>query len=161
MEVTTRLTWNEEKSLQKLLGSVSLSLLYKSSAHGCYFNDMFHRCSHQGSTITVIYLPKDIVGVFILGHYPTSKTFGKPNSSFYFSLKNNDTEIKTAFLNTTLKTDRKNLTAYHPHFKAIFSLTPSESLVFLDPLLVNELGVNFTSSKYLECEVFRVEGTLN
>ncbi|XP_053776880.1 interferon-induced protein 44-like isoform X2 [Desmodus rotundus] len=60
MAVTTRLTWNEEKSLQKLLGSVSLSLLYKSSVHGCSINDMLHRCSHQGSTITVIYLSKGI-----------------------------------------------------------------------------------------------------
>ncbi|XP_030883047.1 interferon-induced protein 44-like [Leptonychotes weddellii] len=33
MAVTTRLTWSEEKSLQKMLGNVSLRLLYKSSVH--------------------------------------------------------------------------------------------------------------------------------
>ncbi|KAF6109132.1 interferon induced protein 44 like [Phyllostomus discolor] len=159
MEVTTRLTWNEEKSLQKLLGSVSLSLLYKSSVHGCSLSKMFARCNHQGSTITVIYLPKEIVGVFIRGHYPTMDVnFGKPNSSFYFSLKNDETEIKTAFLNTTLQMDNEMLRAYHPNFKDIFSLIPNDSLVRLHSLLVNELRVNFKVSKYLECEVFRVEG---
>ncbi|KAF3819699.1 hypothetical protein GH733_015208, partial [Mirounga leonina] len=33
MAVTTRLTWSEEKSLQKMPGNVSLRLLYKSSVH--------------------------------------------------------------------------------------------------------------------------------
>lgn len=87
-----------------------------------------------------------------------SVNFGKTNSSFYFSLKNGETEIKTAFLNTTLQMNNGTLTACHPNFKNIFSLTPNDSFVSLHPLLANELGVKFTSSKYLECEVFRVEG---
>ncbi|XP_054576682.1 interferon-induced protein 44-like isoform X2 [Eptesicus fuscus] len=52
MAVTTRMTWNEEKILQKLLGNVSLSLLFKSSVHECSVADMINKCNHQGSTIT-------------------------------------------------------------------------------------------------------------
>ncbi|KAM9693336.1 interferon-induced protein 44-like isoform 3-T3 [Dama dama] len=63
MAVTTRWTWNEERSFQKLLGNVSLRLLYKSSVHGDDIAEMQNRCRCQGSTITVIYHSDSIFGI--------------------------------------------------------------------------------------------------
>ncbi|KAK2495581.1 hypothetical protein MC885_001112, partial [Smutsia gigantea] len=160
MAVTTRLTWDEEKSLQKLLGNVTLGLIYKSSVHGCNMLNMLAKCDLQGSTITVIYLPNSIVGVFILGHYPQIDTdSNKPKSSFYFSLQNNETtEMEAAFLNTVLKITCEKMTFYFSDCK-IFSLFPSQMTLYTHHMFRDILGVNISSvSEYLECEVFRVEG---
>lgn len=162
MEVTTRLTWNEEKILQKLLGNVSLSLLYKSSVHGCSIENMLDKCSHQGSTITVIYLPTRIIGALILGNYPKmdDENCKDQNSSFYFSLKNNNTET-TAFVNAVPRIVSRKLQFYSSNDTG-FSLIPHESQVFLEPSLKIKLGMQYlTSSNALEWEIFRVEGMLD
>ncbi|XP_036113193.1 interferon-induced protein 44-like isoform X2 [Molossus molossus] len=159
MAVTTRLTWNEEKGLQRLLGNVSLSLLYKSSVHGCSIKDMLERCTLQGSTVTVIYLDKIIIGAFILGHYPQEdRDFEKQTSSFHFLFKKNTTEITTAFLNTAPKITSEELTFYSSGYNKIFSLTPHKCHFFLATLLAKILKVRPGVFGYLECEVFRVEG---
>ncbi|KAM7099235.1 interferon-induced protein 44-like isoform 3-T4 [Molossus nigricans] len=159
MAVTTRLTWNEEKGLQRLLGNVSLSLLYKSSVHGCSIKDMLKRCTLQGSTVTVIYLDKIIIGAFILGHYPQEdRDFEKQTSSFHFLFKKNTTEITTAFLNTAPKITSEELTFYSSGYNKIFSLTPHKCHFFLATLLAKILKVRPGVFGYLECEVFRVEG---
>nr|KAF6382224.1 interferon induced protein 44 like [Pipistrellus kuhlii] len=156
MEMTTRLTWNEEKILQKLLGNVSLSLFYKSSVHKCSIENMLDMCNHQGSTITVIYLPNCIVGAFLFGHYPQmDKNCRNQNYSFYFSLNNTRT---TEVFNVEAQIDSEKL-AFYSSNEIIFSLIPHESKVFIHQSLKIELGIqHFTSSNYLECEVFRVEG---
>lgn len=161
MAVTTRLTWNEEKCLQKLLGNVSLSLLYKSSVHGHSIEDMLARCNCQGSTITVIYSGDDIFGVFLLGHYPDiGQNFRKLNSFFYFSLQNNETTgITTEYLNTSLKITDKQLIFYFSDEKYL-SLCPEKQIVYRHNLLRKELGFSY-SSKYLEYEVFQVKGIKN
>lgn len=160
MAVTTRLTWNEEKLLQKLLGNVSLSLLYQSSVHGRSIKDMLARCSCQGSTITVIYLRGNIFGAFLLEHYPkTVQSIRKQNSSFFFSLQNNKT---TAFLNTSLKISDENLAFHSSNNEVWFSLVPKKCEVWLLHSLGRELAINsYDAYSYGECEVFRVEGLLN
>ncbi|KAM9693335.1 interferon-induced protein 44-like isoform 2-T2 [Dama dama] len=115
MAVTTRWTWNEERSFQKLLGNVSLRLLYKSSVHGDDIAEMQNRCRCQGSTITVIYHSDSIFGIFMLGHSSEmSKSFIEPNASFFFSLQKDETmEMKSVFLNSTVTSNRiKDETGY-------------------------------------------------
>ncbi|XP_061042399.1 interferon-induced protein 44-like [Eubalaena glacialis] len=162
MAVTTTLTWNEEKSLQKLLGNVSLRLLYKSSVHGNRIRNMHNSCIRQGSTITMIYSPNNIFGIFMLGHYPEmSESFRKPNTSFCFSFQKNKTmEMTAAFLDSTSKISQ-NLLEFQ------FSISPDQCLsldlhhriIDIPKLLVEKLGLNSAlRSRFLECEVFRVEG---
>lgn len=159
MAVTTRLTWNEEKILQKLLGNVSFTLIYKSSVHESSIKNMLDKCSHQGSTVTVIYLPNCIVGAFLLGHYPQmGENCRNQNSSFYFSLNNTET---TELLNVESQIDSEKL-AFYSSNDIIFSLIPHESKVFIHLSLKTALHIrDITSSNYLECEVFQVEGMLD
>lgn len=160
MAVTTRLTWNEEKTLQEMLGNVSLSLLYKSSVHGCSIEDMLKKCTHQGPTITVIYFPNSIVGAFLLGNYPQKNEYYRNQNSFYFSLKTNKTET-TKFLNVKTEIVSEKLEFYSSN-DIIFSLIPHNSEVFIHPSLKIPLGIKCpNSTNYLECEVFRVEGIKN
>ncbi|XP_006086181.1 interferon-induced protein 44-like [Myotis lucifugus] len=157
MAVTTRLTWNEEKILQKLLGNVSLSLLYKSSVHECSIGEMLDKCNHQGPTITVIYFHNCIVGAFLLGDYPQQGESYRNQNSFYFSLKTNKTET-TEILNVEPRIISKKLEFYSSN-DIIFSLIPQESKIFIHPSLLTPLGIkHLYSTNYLECEVFRVEG---
>ncbi|KAB0365981.1 hypothetical protein FD754_010137 [Muntiacus muntjak] len=111
MAVTTRLTWNEERSFQKLLGNVSLRLLYKSSVHGNFIAEMQNRCRCQGSTITVIYHSDNIFGIFMLGHSSEmSKSFIEPNISFFFSLQKDETmEMKSSLIFNFSSYDNKCL----------------------------------------------------
>ncbi|XP_037004018.2 interferon-induced protein 44-like isoform X2 [Artibeus jamaicensis] len=85
MAVTTRLTWNEEKSLQKLLGSVSLTLLYKSSVHGRCTSEMLDRRRHELLADLRTYKPsEDLVSeirILLLG------PVGSGKSSFFNSVK--------------------------------------------------------------------------
>nr|XP_019598916.1 PREDICTED: interferon-induced protein 44-like [Rhinolophus sinicus]XP_019598917.1 PREDICTED: interferon-induced protein 44-like [Rhinolophus sinicus] len=160
MAVTTRLTWNEEKSLQKLLGNVSLSLLYQSSVHGRSMTDMLARCSCQGSTMTVIYSRDNIFGAFLLEHYPKiDQDIRKKNSSFFFSLQNNKT---TAFLNTSLKITDEELAFQSSNHEKWFALVPKRCDVWILDSLRTELGMTgYHAISYRECEVFRVEGIAN
>ncbi|XP_066124917.1 interferon-induced protein 44-like [Saccopteryx bilineata] len=159
MAVTTRLTWNEEKSLQKLLGNVSLTLLYKSRVHGRSTEEMVNRCCRQGSTLTVVYLPNHIVGAFICGQYPEMcEDSGNQTSSLYFSIKNNKTAI-TEFLNAAPKITSEKLIFYSSSHEELFSLTPEDFTVYIHTLLRNKLQLNYPErSECLEYEVFRVEG---
>ncbi|XP_006774749.1 PREDICTED: interferon-induced protein 44-like [Myotis davidii] len=157
MAVTTRLTWNEEKTLQKLLGNVSLSLLYKSSVHECSIGEMLDKCAHQGPTITVIYFPTSIVGVFLLGNYPQKGEYCRHQNSFYFSLKTETTK----FLNVKPEIVSEKLEFYSSN-NIILSLIPHNSQVFIHPSLKVPGGIKYLKTMgYLECEVFRVEGIKN
>lgn len=75
MAVTTTLTWNEERSFQKLLGNVSLRLLYKSSVHGENTVEMQNRCRCQGPIVTVIYHSHNILVSLCLGIVLKSQKF--------------------------------------------------------------------------------------
>ncbi|XP_036719405.1 interferon-induced protein 44-like isoform X1 [Balaenoptera musculus] len=162
MAVRTTLTWNEEKSLQKLLGNVSLILLYKSTVHGNRISNMYNRCIRQGSTVTMIYCPKNSFGIFMLGHYPEiSEGFRKLNSSIYFSFQKNKTmEMTAAFLNSTLKISNDQLEFQFPISPVQYlSLDLHKRTIVIPKLLVEKLGLNpDLGFRFLECEVFRVEG---
>uniref|UniRef100_A0A8C0CXM6 Interferon induced protein 44 like n=1 Tax=Balaenoptera musculus TaxID=9771 RepID=A0A8C0CXM6_BALMU len=161
MAVRTTLTWNEEKSLQKLLGNVSLILLYKSTVHGNRISNMYNRCIRQGSTVTMIYCPKNSFGIFMLGHYPEiSEGFRKLNSSIYFSFQKNKTmEMTAAFLNSTLKISNDQLEFQFPISPVQYlSLDLHKRTIVIPKLLVEKLGLNpDLGFRFLECEVFRVE----
>ncbi|XP_010589464.1 interferon-induced protein 44-like [Loxodonta africana] len=163
MAVTTRLTWKAEKSLQKLLGHVSLSLLYKSSVHGSSIENMLQRCAYQGSTVTMIYTNNNTFGAFILGHYPNIEEESEnPDSSFYFSFKkDNRIEVPTFLFNRAPKITDDSLSFYSCD-RVLFCLVPNFKKILIDGPLRDK---QFTTSKlhfdYLECEVFRVEGIKN
>ncbi|KAM9686115.1 interferon-induced protein 44-like isoform 1-T1 [Trichechus inunguis] len=160
MAVTTRLTWKEEKSLQKLLGHASLTLLYKSSVHGYSIENMLQRCTYQGSTITLIYTKNNIFGAFILGHYPKiGEKSESLDSSFCFSLqkKDNTIEIATFPFNRVPEITANRLAFYFCDYTLFCLNTELKQIVIVYPLEDKA----FTTPKrfhYLECEVFRVEG---
>lgn len=161
MEVTTRLTWNDENHLRKLLGNVSLSLLYKSSVHGGSIEDMVQRCSHQGYTITMTYINENMIVAFVLGNYINLRESStEPNDSLWFSLqkKNGTTEIETLFLNTAPKIIDKQLVCRLSE-NDIFIIGP-DNKIYLDRMMIKNLKLRFYGHlQFLECEVFRVEGT--
>ncbi|XP_058159288.1 interferon-induced protein 44-like isoform X2 [Dasypus novemcinctus] len=162
MEVTTRLTWNEEKSLQKLLGNVSLSLLYKSSVHGFSIGDLLQRCSHQGPTVTIIHSQSNIFGVFMLEHYPKScEDSEEPKLSFCFLFPkgNNTTEIPTFFFNRPPIITDEELSFYFCASES-FNLSTRSKQLYINSSIHEKFQVN-SRHKYSECEVFRVEGINN
>ncbi|XP_026353524.2 interferon-induced protein 44-like isoform X1 [Ursus arctos] len=160
MAVTTRLTWSEEKSLQKMLGNVSLRLLYKSSVHENKTSSILDKCTCQGPTVTIIYIRNTTVGVFMLGPY--SKTYDhlkRPNPSFYFSYQRNiATEMRTAVLETETKIASGQLVFYSSG-QEVLSVCLNDTKLSINDSLSKALGVyNRSDISYLECEVFRVEG---
>ncbi|XP_054305999.1 interferon-induced protein 44-like isoform X1 [Pongo pygmaeus] len=160
MEVTTRLTWNDENHLRKLLGNVSLSLLYKSSVHGGSIENMVERCSHQGCTITMTYIDDNMIVAFMLGNYINlHESSTEPNDSLWFSLqkKNDTTEIETLLLNTAPKIIDEQLVCRLSK-KDIFILC-RDNKIYLDKMITRNLKLRFYGyHQYLEREVFRVEG---
>ncbi|XP_057601151.1 interferon-induced protein 44-like [Hippopotamus amphibius kiboko] len=161
MAVTTKLTWNEEKSLQKLLGNVSLRLLYKYSVHGDSIGDMPNRCLHQGSTITLIYGPTKIYGIFLLGHCPEmSKSFREPNTFFSFSFQRKKTmEMTAEFLSSTSNIICNELIFEFCNLSKHLSLDLYSERIFMPTISSKQSKLKYGScSQITECEVFRVEG---
>ncbi|XP_017386575.1 interferon-induced protein 44-like isoform X1 [Cebus imitator] len=161
MEVTTRLTWNDEIHLRKLLGNVSLSLLYKSSAHGDSIEAMLQRCSHQGCTVTMFYINCNIIVAFMLGDYSNLyENSAELNDSFWFSVQKKDdaTEIETLLLNIAPQISDKELVGRSLK-KDIFLIRLYNNTIYLTDVITKKLKLDFYGfKKYLECEVFRVEG---
>nr|XP_055197385.1 interferon-induced protein 44-like [Nyctereutes procyonoides] len=159
MAVTTRLTWNEEKRLQKLLGNVSLRLLYKSSVHQSDIFYLLERCIHQGPTVTIIYFSEVLWVVFMLEHYPEkSDKLTRPNPSLQFSFpKYRESEI-TAVLETEMKIVSKQLEFYF-FGKKKFSVDLGKAILSTYTSKDNDSEQNSCcKTKFLECEVFRAEG---
>uniref|UniRef100_A0A287A472 Interferon induced protein 44 like n=2 Tax=Sus scrofa TaxID=9823 RepID=A0A287A472_PIG len=162
MEVTPRLTWNEEKSLQKLLGNVSLRLLYKSSVHGNSFGTMLNKCSCQGSTILMVYLPNNVFGIFVLESYPEmSEHLKKPTTSFLLSFqKNKIMEMTAAFFNSTVDLIDNKLRFNFSQVQYVLLRSNTQN-IFIPRLLGEKLGLTYDfKSQYTEYEVFRVEDNL-
>lgn len=163
MAVVTRLTWSQQKSLEKMLGNVSLRLLYKSSVHESDICRMNEKCTRQGPTVTIIYVGNFVLGVFMLGDHPEEhNNLKRPNPSFYFSFQKNDiTAMITAVLETETKINSGQMVCYSSG-QEVFSVHPGESSFSVDDSLKKTLGIYFCSgSKYSECEVFHVDGMLN
>lgn len=86
--VKSRLTQDEVKQLQHLLGSRQFSLLYKASVHG-YNASIFHaKCDGQGPTVAVAYNGSGYVfGGFTSQCYVSSGGYIKDEKAFLFRLK--------------------------------------------------------------------------
>lgn len=157
MAVTTRLSWNEERGLQKLLGNVSLRLLSKSSVH----EHLFNNCQLQGSTITVVYFSNIIIGVFIPGHYPTATEFSEPISSFCFSFQRHQaTEMTTVVLEAEVKIISGEL-IFCSFDQKMLTIDPGKAKLSMQRSLSSKLKMFYSGNTFCECEVFRVEGMLN
>ncbi|KAL6031324.1 hypothetical protein STEG23_029666, partial [Scotinomys teguina] len=161
MDVTTRLTWKQEQILRKLLGSTSLTLLYKSRVHQMGTLDMSKMCSHQRSTMTVVHLKQAIVGVFMLEEFPSLHS-EEPSTCVWFSFKeNSSTRMSALLLDTQVEVNHTQL-----KFSSLdglsLSVDPHTYQVHLNDALIQELQLNAKPvSRYLECEIFRVDGTKN
>ncbi|XP_076976633.1 interferon-induced protein 44-like isoform X2 [Tamandua tetradactyla] len=158
MAVTTKLTWNEEMNLQKLLGNASLSLLYKSSVHGFDISDLLQKCSYQGPTVTIIYSRLNSFGVFIFEHYPKLyEDFGKPKHSFCFLFpRTSNTAMPTFFFDSPPDITNEELNFFSCREQA-FSLKLKSKKLFIGLSACKQLNVR-SWHEVLECEVLRVEG---
>ncbi|XP_027250938.1 interferon-induced protein 44-like isoform X5 [Cricetulus griseus] len=161
MEVTTRLTWIQERVLGKLLGNTSLTLLYKSGAHGLHALDMIQRCSHQGSTMTVFHLKQDVVGIFMLEHFPVLHS-KKPSTCVLFAFKENtSTGTSALFLNAQVEINTTELKFFSSDDMWL-TVNLKKNKLHLSGEVIKELELNLKCfSEYLECEIFRVDGVKN
>ncbi|XP_004679582.2 PREDICTED: interferon-induced protein 44-like [Condylura cristata] len=161
MAATTILPWNLEEGLQKLLGNVSLSLLYKSGVHGNSSYALVNKCKNQGSTLTIFYSNACIWGALILGHYPMECEDGRePNSSFIFLIKVSEVKMSHEFLTGTSVIDIFGgcLKFYFSDVE-ILSVDLNNMTCSSCDLLSKKFGIHHSFYKtYHECEVFRVEG---
>lgn len=157
--MTTRLTWIEEKILEKLLGNASLTLLYQSSVHKHCTLEMTNKCSLQGSTVTIVYLKEEVVGVFMLEDFPNIDS-QKTSACAWFSFERNkiSSGISALFSNTLVKVDSTYLQMSSPSGLTL-TVNSSKQRLYLNDAVVKNLELNpGRSSLYLECEIFRVNG---
>lgn len=162
MEVTTRLTWIEEKILEKLLGNASLTLLYQSNVHKQCTFEMTKKCSLQGSTMTVVHLKQEVVGVFMLEDFPDIDS-KKPSTCVWFSFERNkiSSGISALVLNTLVTVDSTSLQMSSTSGLSLI-VFPSKERLYLNKAVIKNLGLNLKhNSLYLECEIFRVDGIKN
>lgn len=75
MAVTTRLTWMQEKKLQKCLGGKQFSLLFKASVHESSTQGLLCKCLNQGPTITVIYSDDRVIVAYMSQGYDENNKF--------------------------------------------------------------------------------------
>nr|XP_048309554.1 interferon-induced protein 44-like isoform X3 [Myodes glareolus] len=158
MEVTTRLTWIQEKLLEQLLGKASLTLLYKSSVHQFITLDITKRCSNQGSTMTVIHLKQNIVGVFMLEQFPLLRS-EKSSTCVWFSFRQgSSTGMSALVLNTQVEVSVTQLKFFSPGGFSLI-VDPRNYELHLSAEVIKELQLDLKGvSPYLECEIFRVDG---
>uniref|UniRef100_A0A674JDN7 TLDc domain-containing protein n=1 Tax=Terrapene triunguis TaxID=2587831 RepID=A0A674JDN7_9SAUR len=144
--VKSRLTQDEVKQLQHLLGSRQFSLLYKASVHG-YNASIFHaKCDAQGPTVAVAYNGSGyIFGGFTCQSYVSSGGYINDEKAFLFRLKGKEGVLSP--LKIPVKTASGAIYDYS-------SLGPNfGGGALVADLLGNDLGL-------IECEVYRVEGKL-
>ncbi|XP_050005466.1 interferon-induced protein 44-like isoform X2 [Alexandromys fortis] len=158
MEVTTRLTWIQEKLLEQLLGKASLTLLYKSSIHQFKTLDMTKICSNQGSTITVIHLEQNVVGVFMLEQFPLLHS-KKSSLCVWFSFRqSSSTGMPALVLNTQVEVNATQLKFFSSSGLSLL-VDPRNYELHLNAEVIKELELDLKGvSPYLECEMFRVDG---
>lgn len=157
--MTTRLTWMEEKILEMLLGNASLTLLYQSSVHKHCTLEMTNKCSLQGSTVTVVHLKEEVVGVFMLEDFPNIDS-KKTSACAWFSFERNkiNSGISALFSNTLVKVDSTDLQMSSPSGLTL-TVNSSKQRLYLNDAVIKNLELNLgRSSLYLECEIFRVDG---
>lgn len=156
--MTTRLTWIQEKLLEQLLGKASLTLLYKSSVHQFVTLDMTKRCSNQGSTMTVIHLEQNVVGVFMLEQFPLLRS-EKSSTCVWFSFRqSSSTGMSALVLNTQVEVSVTQLKFFSPGGFSLI-VDPRNYELHLSAEVIKELELDLKGvSPYLECEIFRVDG---
>uniref|UniRef100_A0A8C0JEH2 TLDc domain-containing protein n=1 Tax=Chelonoidis abingdonii TaxID=106734 RepID=A0A8C0JEH2_CHEAB len=165
--VKSRLTQDEVKQLQHLLGSRQFSLLYKASVHG-YNASVFHaKCDAQGPTVAVAYNGSGyIFGGFTRQSYVSSGGYISDEKAFLFRLKGREGVLSP--LKIPVKTPSGAVYDYSsvgPNFgggalqllnqNAAAAATSSNNNYTYNvvDLHGNDLGLT-------ECEVYRVEGKL-
>nr|XP_034355315.1 interferon-induced protein 44-like isoform X1 [Arvicanthis niloticus] len=158
MEVTTLLTWIEEKMLERLLGNASLTLLYESSVHKLV--EMSNKCSLQGSTMTVFHLKQDIiVGVFMLEDFPSLDSEKLCTCAWFSLKKNNSSEIRALFLNTQVTVNSTGLHMISPGSLTLTVDFRFGCTLYLNDEAIEELELNPKyDSRCWQCEIFRVDG---
>lgn len=158
--MTSRLTWIQEKILEKLLGDASLTLLYQSSVHQNCLLEMTKKCSLQGSTLTVFHWEKDVVlGFFMLEDFPSSDSEKLCNCAWFSLKKNNSSGISTLFLNTKVAVDSTDQLFFLHNDSSLFVSQLGGCKLVLDKTIMKELElIPEHEPQSVECEIFRVDG---
>uniref|UniRef100_A0A674JCC1 TLDc domain-containing protein n=1 Tax=Terrapene triunguis TaxID=2587831 RepID=A0A674JCC1_9SAUR len=154
--VKSRLTQDEVKQLQHLLGSRQFSLLYKASVHG-YNASIFHaKCDAQGPTVAVAYNGSGyIFGGFTCQSYVSSGGL-KGKEGVLSPLK---IPVKTAsgaiydYSSLGPNFGGGALQLLNQNAAAAAASSNNNYTYSVADLLGNDLGL-------IECEVYRVEGKL-
>lgn len=158
MALETILPWDVEERLQKLLGNVSLRLLYKSCVHGEGINSMIEKCSFQGSTLTIFSNSSSLFGILIFGQYPIKEAvFKEPSISYTFLIHYHKPTISYEILIGIPKITDKALKFYSSGIE-IFSVDLDSQMYSSYNLPLEKKILFGNSCKYTKCEVFRLEG---
>uniref|UniRef100_A0A674J9T6 TLDc domain-containing protein n=1 Tax=Terrapene triunguis TaxID=2587831 RepID=A0A674J9T6_9SAUR len=127
--VKSRLTQDEVKQLQHLLGSRQFSLLYKASVHG-YNASIFHaKCDAQGPTVAVAYNGSGyIFGGFTCQSYVSSGGYINDEKAFLFRLKGKEGVLSP--LKIPVKTASGEIRSYKPYLNSV----PQIRILVLGPI---------------------------
>uniref|UniRef100_K7F3Q9 TLDc domain-containing protein n=1 Tax=Pelodiscus sinensis TaxID=13735 RepID=K7F3Q9_PELSI len=145
--VVSRLTQDEVKQLQNLLGSRHFTLLYKGSIHG-YNASVFHaKCDAQGPTLAVAYNGSG----YIFGGF-TSGVYINDEKAFLFRLKEKDGVLSP--LKIPVKASTGGALQLLVQNTATAATSSNNTYTYnVADLHGNDVGL-------IECEVYRVEGKL-
>ncbi|XP_075792441.1 interferon-induced protein 44-like [Pelodiscus sinensis] len=162
--VISRLTQDEVKQLQNLLGSRHFTLLYKGSIHG-YNASVFHaKCDDQGPTLAVAYNGSGyIFGGFTCKSFSSSGVYINDEKAFLFRLKEKDGVLSP--LKIPVKTSTGAIydhSSNGPNFGGgalllLVQNTATAATSSNNTYTYNVADLHGNDVGLIECEVYRVE----
>uniref|UniRef100_A0A8D0GZN7 TLDc domain-containing protein n=1 Tax=Sphenodon punctatus TaxID=8508 RepID=A0A8D0GZN7_SPHPU len=162
--VKSRLTRDELKELQYLLGSKHFSLLYKGSVHGFNPNTFHCICNRQGPTVAVAYNNSGyIFGGFTVQSYISSGACLRDEKAFLFRLKGKGGELSPMKIPVKIAENAVyDHSSYGPNFGNGSLLLLSQNIAAAatsanNNYLFNATDLHGNDLVLVECEVYRVE----
>ncbi|XP_051022009.1 interferon-induced protein 44 [Acomys russatus] len=150
MAMRTRLTWLQEKCLQRYFGEKRFCLLYKASVQKFSEQDLFSNCQDQGPTMILLYSKNCVIGVYL--QYGFRKTYV---STTFFALQNTEFSqyARGRYLPASLFCDGSD-----------FLILLSERTVTISSEICQKLRLlppQQSTMSIQECEAFRCEELLD
>uniref|UniRef100_K7F3Q6 TLDc domain-containing protein n=1 Tax=Pelodiscus sinensis TaxID=13735 RepID=K7F3Q6_PELSI len=163
--VVSRLTQDEVKQLQNLLGSRHFTLLYKGSIHG-YNASVFHaKCDAQGPTLAVAYNGSGyIFGGFTCKSFSSSGVYINDEKAFLFRLKEKDGVLSPLKIPVKASTGAVyDHSSNGPNFgggalQLLVQNTATAATSSNNTYTYNVADLHGNDVGLIECEVYRVEG---
>nr|XP_014435664.1 interferon-induced protein 44-like [Pelodiscus sinensis] len=162
--VVSRLTQDEVKQLQNLLGSRHFTLLYKGSIHG-YNASVFHaKCDAQGPTLAVAYNGSGyIFGGFTCKSFSSSGVYINDEKAFLFRLKEKDGVLSPLKIPVKASTGAVyDHSSNGPNFgggalQLLVQNTATAATSSNNTYTYNVADLHGNDVGLIECEVYRVE----